>query len=152
MIIRSVCNTCYQRYEILATSDVKISTAMLAQLMDDTGMGACPRGCGGRINLTNDATIDAVGVYLKDPLHLTVTQLFQAAGGMPLPDEIPPSHETVSSLLIANKVKQVSLEDYNGRLFLHELHLDNGCIIHLCAGGRGAQVLKITRRLTETPT
>jgi hypothetical protein len=152
MIIRSVCNSCYQRYEIVCTTDVKVSTAMLAQLMDEAGMGVCPRGCGGRINLTNDATIDAVGAYLKEPLHLTVTQLFQAAGGMPLPDEIPPSHETVSSLLIANKIEQVTLEDYNGRLFVHELHLSNCCIIHLCAGGRGAQVLKVTRRLQEVPT
>lgn len=150
MILRAICNSCYQRYEITGGLDMKTSTAMISQLTDEAGMGICPRQCGGKINLTNDATIDAVGEYLKEPLHLTVTELFQAIGGMPLPDEVPQSVETLTAMLLAHRAVGATMEDSNGRVYLHELKLDNGCTIHLCAGGRGAQVLKITRRPSES--
>ena len=65
--------------------------------------------------------------------------------GMGLPDEIPSSGVVVDSLLRANNVLAVSVEEYQGKVFLHELHLANGMVIHLAAGTKGAQVLKITK-------
>ena len=78
-------------------------------------------------------------------MAVTGRQLYQAVLGMGLPDEVPKSTEMVDSILRANRVVKVSVEEHEGKLYLHELHLENGSVVHLASGMKGAQVLKVTR-------
>jgi hypothetical protein len=145
MIINSLCNSCLQPYTILVqSSDVHL----LKQIADEAGHTCpCPRLCGGAINLIGDPIIDQMSEdrRLKDPINLTAKELYQAVGGMGLPDEVPKDLSVIRALLQASPVKNAMLEEVNGKFYLHELHLQDGVVIHLCSGGRGAQVLKITK-------
>lgn len=149
MILLSLCNSCFQPYQVLLQpSDVEL----VKQVADEGGQSCpCPRLCGGKINLIGDATISAMGKdrRLKDPIHITGRQLYQAVNGLGLPDEIPTDALVVDSLLKSNKLTGSVVEEVNGRLYLHELKLENGITIHLAAGQRGAQVLKMTKERTS---
>ncbi len=146
MIINSLCNSCLQPYRILIEiSDVEL----IKQISDENGITCkCPRLCGGRINLIGDPTISLMAddPRLKDPLHITGRELYCAVNGLGLPDEIPKSQDIVFALMKANTVEGISIEETNGRLYLHEINLQNGITIHLGSGAFGAQILKITKK------
>ncbi len=149
MMIYSLCNTCLQPYRlILQTQDL----SLLKQIASEDGQTCkCPRLCGGLINLMGDATIAAMASdkRLKEPLSITGKELFQAINGMGLPDEVHNDPSTVDAFLRSNKIVRIRTEDYNGRLYLHELQLENGVTLHLGAGGRGAQIVKMTKERTH---
>lgn len=145
MIVRSLCNSCLQPFELVLHQEDR---QLLGQIAEDGGMLCpCPRLCGGKINVTHDSTIESFqeGTRLRQPMTLTGAQLYQAVNGAGLPDEIPKDIDVVDALLRANQVTKCAMERQGERIYLHELHLSNGSVIHLAAGGRGAQVLKITR-------
>lgn len=144
MIVRSLCNTCLQRYEILIqASDV----GLVKQVTDDGYTAPCPRLCGGRINMAGDSVIDALQSHaqLKDAISLTGLELYRAVNGAGLPDEVSTDPVVVESMLKANRITGVELEEINGRVYLHELRLENGVVVHLGAGSPGARVIKITK-------
>jgi hypothetical protein len=141
-LLRSCCNSCFTSYEVKIEPEQRM---LIAHLAGTDGMATCPR-CGvGRLNLLNDDGISQFADKLKEPIHLTGEEFYQASHGMGLPDEIPGSPELVEALLKSSAVVGVSLEQVGTRIYLHELRLAGGSTIHLCAGGRGAQVLKVTR-------
>lgn len=114
--------------------------------MDDNGLAPCPRLCGGKINLIGEPPLDLEKqIRLKEPMHLTGKQLWVAVQGAGLPDELTQDPTVVEALLKANKVEKVELEQWGDKVFLHELHLENGVVIHLTGGVKGAQVLKLTK-------
>lgn len=82
---------------------------------------------------------------LKPPLPITVQELFKAVKGGGLPDEIPKSFELSVALFKSEKVKSVFMEQDGKDIYLHEVRFENGAVIHLSAGRRGAQVLKVTK-------
>ena len=145
MIVNSLCNTCMQAYQILVeTRDI----SLLKQIATEDGtLCKCPRLCGGFINLVGDQTITAMtsDPRLKAPMKITGSELYKAVNGAGLPDEIPQSKETVEAILKANKVVAAKVEDLDGRLYLHEVELEGGLVVHLASGLRGAQVLKVTK-------
>lgn len=145
MIINSICDTCLQSYTILVqASDVDL----VRQIADDEGLSCpCPRLCGGHINLVGGKLLDVAG--LKPPIHLTGVQLYQSVNGMGLPDELPRDAVTVDAMLRANPVVKCDVTEFDGAVFLNELHLNNGIVVHLTAGARGAQVLKVTKRSSD---
>jgi hypothetical protein len=134
----ATCATCKSAFEIRfeKPSDISLLSHMLVNGQVDC---VCPRKCTGRI--AQQAQF-AEGVF---PLSVTVQELFQAVSGMPLPDEVPKSAIFVLSLLKSERVLEARCEEEGGSIFLHSITLTNGCTIHLCASGRGPQVLKITR-------
>lgn len=145
MIVKSLCNSCFQTYVLLfQTSDVEL----VKQISDDSGHTCpCPRLCGGSINLVGEFQIKEMTekFRLREPINLTGVQLFQAVKGLGLPDEIPTSMEMAQLVLKDRKIETWMLEEKDGFLYLHELHLDNGIVVHLSAGSRGAQILKLTK-------
>ena len=143
MILLSTCNSCLTRFEILVEPK---DIGLIKQVADASGNTApCPRLCGGRINLTGNPILDTVAPMMKEPLHLTATQYFQAVKGLGLPDEIPHDKDVITALLRAYAVVDTVLQEDNGKFYLHEIHLSNGIILHLGAGLRGAIVIKITK-------
>jgi hypothetical protein len=144
VIIRSLCQSCLQPFTITVQGS---DAHLVRQLSEDGLTAACPRLCGGRINLVGDPVIAQMSVdrRLKEPLSLTVTELYRAVNGMGLPDEVPKSFTVIKALFKANPLKAVDLEEVDGKFYLHELHLDDGVVVHLAAGSRGAQILKITK-------
>lgn len=147
MIINSLCNSCLQPFQILLESGDADLIRQLSEA-DEGRMCLCPRLCGGKINLFGDPTISVMADKLREPMTLTGKELYKAVNGMGLPDEVPKDVEVVKALLKSNKVADLYLEEINGRLFLHELKLENGYTVHLAAGARGAQVLKVTKEPT----
>jgi hypothetical protein len=153
VIVKSLCNTCLQPFELLLqASDVDL----VKQIADEEGHTApCPRAhCEGRINLVGDPVINEMRGKLRDPIHITGKQLYQAAHGMALPDELPKSAEAIKALLMAHRVVEVDVQEVDDRFYMHEIMLENGVCVHLSGGPRGAQVLKVTRegpRGTEHP-
>lgn len=145
MICKALCNTCLQAYELLLQpSDV----GLVKQITDELGLTApCPRLCGGRINVAGDPVISAMqhNVQLADPIHLTGKELYIAVNGAGLPDEIAKDKEVIVSLLKANRVKDVDVEEADGKFYIHEITLENGTTIHLGASPRGARVVKMTK-------
>ena len=143
MIVRSLCNSCFQPYELmLEVSDIDL----MKQIADDKGHTVpCPRHCGGRINIVGEPNIGAMTEMLKQPLHISGKQLYQAVNGLGLPDEVPQSKVALESMLKANKVVDVVLEEWGNHFYLHELVLDNGVVYHFASGQKGAQVLKVTQ-------
>lgn len=143
MIVQSLCNTCFQPFRIVIQTE---EAALVKELLDSDGLAACPRLCGGKINLNRDPTIAKMSKdrRLRDSLQITGMELYQAVFGMGLPDEIPKSREAVEALLLAHRIKGVDIEVVDGRLYLHEIHL-GGVVLHLAAGARGAHVLKLTK-------
>lgn len=150
MIINSLCDSCLQPFQLIVEpADV----SLVKEISDEEGAFCpCPRLCGGSINLIGDQNINPVIAAVtqdrrtREPMTLTGRQLYQAVNGMGLPDEIPKSVEVVDSMLRANKVTKVLLEEHGGKLYLHELHLENGSVVHLASGIKGSQVLKVTRQ------
>lgn len=144
MMIRSVCNNCLQPFNILLGPDD--ARLMMEISIEDHGqLCKCPRLCGGKINLAADPSIAIMADRLKEPLTITGKELYVAVHGLGLPDEIVKDPAVIRSLLQANRVSDVTLEEVAGRLYLHELRLDNGTTLHLAAGARGAQLLKVTK-------
>ena len=145
MLIHSLCNTCFQRYELrMEPKDIPL----LRQLTgNDYSVVPCPRLCGGMLNVVHSAQIKKLvqDPRLKEPLPITVQELFKAVKGGGLPDEIPKSYELAVSLFKAHPVKSVFMEQDGKDIYLHEVRFENGSIIHLAHGARGAKVLKITR-------
>lgn len=143
MICAALCESCLQRYEIRVALQEK---ALLDQLTIEKA-GKCPK-CQGELVIDTQERIRALtaGKELKEYVILTGTQFYQAVHGMPLPEELPQDAETVVALLLTNRIEEVKVEKLGERIYLHELLLSNGLTVHLCAGGRGAQVLKVTRR------
>ncbi len=145
MIIRTLCNSCLQTFElVLEASDL----SLVKQIADETGHTCpCPRLCGGSILLVGDETSKqmATDSRLKTPLRITGKELYKAIHGSGLPDEIPRDADVLESMLKANDVTGVSVEKVNDTIYLHELYLSNGVTVHLASGQRGAQVLKMTK-------
>lgn len=144
MIVQSLCNFCLQSYEVTITPD---TTGLLKEIFSENAMCACPRQCGGQINLTPSSTISEMvsDPRLRAPIKLTVFELLRATKGAGLPDEIPGSAETVEALLLAHPVKKVVTQTEGKNIYLNQLHLSNGVVVHLCSGPHGAAVLKITK-------
>lgn len=145
MIVQSLCNKCYQPYTILLDpSDLPL----IKQLASDDGrFVSCPRLCGGQINITMDHDVATMSKdrRLREPMNITGKQLYKAVNGAGLPDEISCSAVTILALLQANKVGSVAFESVGQDLYIHEIRLGDGVVIHLTAGQRGAKVLKITK-------
>ena len=142
MIITTLCNSCYTRFDIVVDP---ASGHLVAQLADEDGLAPCPKLCGGKICLTGDVTVTGIAHEVKEQFHLTAQELYRACHGAGLPDEVPKSGELIDSLLKAHRVRDALVEEHGERIYIHELRLENGSVIHLTAGGRGAQVLKVTR-------
>lgn len=145
MIILSVCRTCLQPYEI--TVSLK-EIPLLKQITDERGETCpCPRLCGGDINILPDMDITQLlgATKLREKMPLTGTELYRAVKGLGLADEVPKSPELVHALLTGRKTVSVELETVGSQVFLHEIRLEGGVTLHLAAGARGSQVLKITR-------
>lgn len=145
-MIRSFCQTCFQPFTI-QTLPGRDNLALLHQTMDKDGFGPCPRLCGGKINLTNNEAIEKLmtSVKLRDPLNLTLTQYYQAANGLGCPDEIPKDADILQPLLKSAQVEGMVMDIAPGGLYIHEIHFDNGFVLHLTAGSKGAMVLKVTK-------
>lgn len=144
MIIHSLCNTCFQPYELLVeTSDVEL----LKQVSDELGhTSPCPRLCGGTINLVGDRTITEMTQdrRMRDPLRISGKELYQAINGLGLPDELPLTEDVVD-LLLDSKVVVFSYNEVDGKFYLSEIVFAGGRSMHLTSGPRGAQILKITK-------
>lgn len=148
MIVRSLCNKCFQPYKILVqASDVEL----VKEVSTNEGRNCpCPRLCGGEINLVGDAAVQD-GVQLREPVELTGLMLYQSVNGLGLPDEIPKDREVLESLLKANRVSSVNIEEVGGSFYMHSIGLENGVTVFLSTGARGARVLKITKERTNGP-
>jgi len=143
MILCTLCNSCHECFDIVIAPDMG---HLIAQLANEDGVAECPRHCGGKILLTGGQAMQLLAQAEKGPhTNLTAVELYRAIHGAGLPDEIPKSGELVEAMLKTHKVKDAIVEEVGERIYLHELLLENGSIIHLTAGGRGAQVLKVTR-------
>lgn len=144
MIFLTVCNTCFQPYELSIDPG---STALVKELLDESETVACPRLCGGRILVSDSEAMAALAKdpRLKLPLRISAEELYKAVKGAGLPDEIPNAPEVVESLLLANAVIGVELASDGKHVGISELRLANKTIIHLTSGRLGAEVLKITR-------
>ena len=151
MIINSLCNTCMQPFQVIVQSDEADLLRQLSQ-EDEGRMCKCPRLCGGKINLIGDPVIEAMAEKLREPMTLTGKELYAAVLGAGLPDEIVKDPEVIRALLLADKVVDVDLEQIGGRVYLHELRLAGGVILHLAAGARGSQVLKVTKERKPCPS
>lgn len=143
MIVRSLCNSCFQPYELLIeASDIDL----LKQIADEAGHTApCPRLCGGRINLVGEPVIDHMRTKFRESMNITGKELYQAVNGLGLADEVPKDITSLTSILRANRVVGVDIEEVDNRFYLHELKLEGGVTFHLASGPRGAQVLKVTQ-------
>jgi hypothetical protein len=147
VILNSLCNTCFQPFQVLIEmSDVNLIRQIA---VEDGKLAPCPRLCGGFINMQGDDTIEQMAndPRLKAPMQITGKELYKAVNGAGLPDEVPQSKETIEALLKANKVVGTKLEELNGKFYIHEVLLENGLTLHLAAGLRGAHVLKVTKEL-----
>jgi hypothetical protein len=130
---------CHQAFEI----DLQASEAhLLDEIVEADKTCSCPKNCGGRILMVDDDS-DTLPRY---PIHVTTKELYQALHGAGLPDEIPNDLNVIAALLKANTVTNLSIENFNNRLYLHEIELSDGSTIHLAAGAKGALVMKITKR------
>lgn len=145
MMVQALCNTCFQVYEIRVEPD---DAHLLRKLVDESLLAECPRLCGGKINMRRNEQVSMLAndPRLKPPLPLTVNELFKAVNGAGLPDEVPTSTEVVEALLQLHKVTDVVTSKDSSKVYVHELHLENGAVIHLASGIRGALVLKITKK------
>jgi hypothetical protein len=144
MILFSLCNSCLQPFQIrLEMGEVHL----MKQIVDADGLCMCPRLCGGKINLVQEQSfVDwAKDPRLKPEMTMSGKELFQAVNGMGLPDEIPKDPVVLEALLLATPLTSVVIEGDDKSIYLHELHLANGVVIHLTSGQRGARVMKVTK-------
>lgn len=151
MKINSLCNTCFQSYELLIeASDIDL----LRQITDESGHTAkCPRLCGGTINVVGDRVISEMTLdrRIREPMQISGKELYRAVNGMGLRDEIPLSKDVVE-MLLNTQLRSFELDMQDGKIYLTELKFEGGRTLHLTSGARGAQVLKITKaEMTETP-
>lgn len=137
MILTTSCDRCSCTFRIFMTPE---ESHLLDQLEKD-GLAECPRLCGGSIQVKTSSDISS----LKEPLTLSLRELYQAVNGYGLPDEIQTDPVVVESLLKSSKVVSVSTELSGKRVILNSLTLDNGSTLHLVSSSRGACVLKITK-------
>lgn len=144
MIFRSLCNSCFHVFEIFSEPEDAI---FLKELVKDDMTCKCPRLCGGRINLMGSPTINALASdpRLKEPMHITAKELFRAVHGGGLPDEIPKSTDFVELLFKSSPVAEVRMQQLGARIYIHEIRFQDGKVLHLSSGLRGAEVLKITK-------
>jgi hypothetical protein len=144
MIIESLCNSCFQIYELRVEPE---DMSLLKMVSNEETLCQCPRQCGGSINIVPSNAIKAMSkdARLRPPLPITVKELFKAVHGGGLPDEIPKSFEFSVALFKAHPVKDVSMEQDGEDIYLHEIRFADGSVLHLSAGRRGAKVLKITK-------
>ena len=149
MIVKSGCSTCFQTYKLL----IQVSDLDLVKQVssDDGQRSACPRLCGGEINLTGEPILPPEKFQLRDPIELTGRQLYQAINGLGLPDEVPKDVIVIDSILKTHKVVGADVEEFGGNFYLNELRLEGGLTLHLTAGSRGARVLKITKERVNEP-
>lgn len=149
-MIHSLCHACFQPYRLMVSPE---EIQLLRQISENDGHTAkCPRLCGGSINILGDPSIDNLveKAQLKEPLSITGTELYRAVNGMGLADELPKNIESLEAILSKNKVTKADIEvTEDGHFYLHELHLENGLIVHLTSGLKGAEVLKITRGISN---
>lgn len=141
----SLCNTCLQPYQLMVGPG---EVPLIKQIASEDGTTCpCPRSCSGHINLVGDPTITAMAEdrRLREPLTLTGKQLYQAVQGLGLPDEIPKEVDVIDSVFRANMVVKVDLEQHQGKIYLHEIHFENGMVIHLASGHKGAQILRVDK-------
>jgi hypothetical protein len=145
VITRSLCNLCLQVYEIHSEPS---DAHLLKEVVNDDLTCACPRLCGGYINILSSAATSTLATdpRLKAPMHLTAKELFRAVKGGGLPDEVPKSEDVIALLFQASKVVDVRTQTLGNRVYLNEIHFENGQVLHLSSGLRGAEVLKITKR------
>jgi len=144
-MVHSLCQSCLQSYRLMIVPE---EIQLIKQIADETGhLAPCPRLCGGTINLVGEPGIEKVieGVRLREPLTITGTELYRAVNGAGLPDEVNVRVEVVCAFLESCKVVGVKTETNNGKVYLHELTLDNGVTLHLSAGIKGAEILKMTK-------
>jgi hypothetical protein len=147
-MIVTACNACYQRYEILVRPHEQ---HLIASLGDADGLCACPRLCGGKVLLRTDPGFLEVlkNMALAPTISITGTELYQATNGLGLPDEIPKDTSVLDALMKEKVIEDLVWEQADGRFYLHEMKLSSGFRVHLSAGGRGAQVLKVTKEKTN---
>jgi hypothetical protein len=138
VILNTHCDKCLQYYELdLSTEEAPL----LLDLVDANKTVSCPRNCGGRVPLSDDEG----ELRPRFPIHLTAKTLFQALHGAGLPEEIPNDMNVLAAMLKANTVTNISVEEYQNRIYLHEIELSDGSTIHLASGAKGAMVMKITK-------
>lgn len=145
MILRTCCSACLQPLELILEST---DLALVRQMSEDEGASVpCPRLCGGQVSLRHDPTLELVkqGMALRETVFLSGKELYRAVNGAGLPDELPVDSAIVRAMLISNRTVRVDIEEAHGKLYLHEIHLEGGVTIHLAAGLRGSQVLKVTK-------
>jgi hypothetical protein len=143
MKIRSVCNKCFQMYDLVIAPEY---SALLESLSEADGkLAKCPRLCGGKINLVliKQLKVPKNRMY-KEAMEITIPELHAAIYGNGLPDEIPKDELVLESLLLAHKVKSVETHKIHGGVYLDSLLLENGVRVHL-AGGIGPRVVKLTK-------
>lgn len=146
MRIKSLCNTCFQAYDLTMFSE---DLDLVQQIADESFHTApCPRLCGGRINLVGNPIINEMQrPGLKAPLSITSRELYQAVMKAGLPDEVPKDPEVVSALLMSNTIASVDVEMNDGRCYINHIELKSGTKIHFAAGLHGAVVLKMTKKM-----
>lgn len=74
---------------------------------------------------------------------MTLTAFYGASFGMAAPGQ-EPTTDRIHDLFKMKSVGQ-TVEICGPVILLHEIHFEDGSILHLCGSGRGAQVLKITK-------
>lgn len=139
---RTVCNTCIHGFEVVVTPE---DSSLFESLVGATKTCKCPKLCGGSILLTNDYLLIDMYDKVDRKTRITASELYKAVHGVGLPDEIVKDAIVVESLLKANLIDAVKTEERNGRVYIHEIALDNGVSLHLAAGSAGAVVFKITK-------
>lgn len=145
MIINALCNSCLQPFQLMVEPG---EVSLVKQIASDDGTTCpCPKLCGGAINLVGDPVISAMAAdgRMREPISLSGKQLYQAVSGMGLPEEVPKNADIVDAMFKANKVVKVDTETHHGRIYLHEIHFENGVVIHLASGAKGAHVLRMTK-------
>jgi hypothetical protein len=142
VILNTHCDKCFQAFEIDLNST---EVPMLQDLVDENKTVSCPRGCGGRVPMSDDEN----ALRGRHPIHLSGLSLYQALHGAGLPDEIPCDINVLAALLKANTVINVSVEEHNKKIYLHEIDMSDGSTIHLAAGLKGALVMKITKKVPD---
>ena len=147
MKIFSVCNTCFQTYSLITEQEY---TALLKSLEELGGsLAKCPRLCGGKINIVPVEELKLPkNRMFKEPLELTVKELYAAIHGNGLPDEIPKDVLVVEAMLLSSKIKKVETDTIHSGIYLNSLTLENGVTIHL-GGGIGPRVVKVTKEVPD---
>lgn len=141
MIVYSVCNSCYQSFNLTIMPG---DADLLDQIKDEEGVTCkCPRLCGGRINIVTIAELS--NASRNQPMTINALELYKAVNGLGLRDEIPKDPLVVDALLRSSKIVKTDMEEAGGKIYLHELTLDNGVVIHLASAGFGACILKVTK-------